>query len=59
MSFFMICKGKMNFVAANGKNTWDDNGEGQGYVVEKIDYKQVQELQELIDSLIQHQPKAK
>jgi hypothetical protein len=55
----MICKGKMNFVAANGKNTWDDNGEGQGYVVEKIDYKQVQELQELIDSLIQHQPKAK
>jgi pyrimidine-specific ribonucleoside hydrolase len=54
--FYDLHKGKMNFVAANGKNTWDDNGEGQGYVVEKVDHKQVQDL---IDLLIQHQPKAK
>ena len=45
----------MNPVAADGKNTWDDKGEGQGYVTEKMDYKQVQDL---INSLIQYQPKA-
>jgi pyrimidine-specific ribonucleoside hydrolase len=54
--FYDLHKGKMNFVAANGKNTWDDNGEGQGYVVEKMEYKQVEDL---INLLIQHQPKGK
>jgi pyrimidine-specific ribonucleoside hydrolase len=54
--FYDLHKGKMNFVATNGKNTWNDNGEGQGYVVEKVDHNQVKDL---INLLIQHQPKAK
>lgn len=39
---------------ADGKNEWDDNAKGQAYIVEKVDYKQVQDL---INQLIMHQPK--
>jgi len=45
--------GKMGIVAADGKNTWDDNGTGQAYLVEKEDYKKVEEL---INTLIMHRP---
>jgi inosine-uridine nucleoside N-ribohydrolase len=41
-------------VADDGKNTWDDSGKGQAYIVEKVDY---MEVQELINDLIQHQPR--
>jgi pyrimidine-specific ribonucleoside hydrolase len=51
--YYDLHKGKMKFVTGNGKNMWDDAGEEQGYVTEKMDYKQVQDL---IDKLIQHQP---
>jgi pyrimidine-specific ribonucleoside hydrolase len=40
-------------VENDGKNTWDDNGKGQAYLVEKADYKEVQKL---INELIMHQP---
>ncbi len=40
-------------VADDGKNTWDDGGKGQAYLVEKTDVKQVQDL---INALIMHQP---
>jgi inosine-uridine nucleoside N-ribohydrolase len=40
-------------VADNGSNTWDDNGTGQAYLVEKVDYKR---MEELINLLITHQP---
>jgi inosine-uridine nucleoside N-ribohydrolase len=40
-------------VASDGKNGWDDSGTGQAYLVEKVDY---HEVQDLINSLIQHQP---
>lgn len=40
-------------VADNGNNTWDEAGTRQGYIVEKIDYKKVQDL---INALIMHQP---
>lgn len=40
-------------VAADGKNTWDDKGTGQAYLVEKADY---HEVQHLINELIMHQP---
>lgn len=40
-------------IADDGKNSWDDNGKGQAYLVEKTDYKEVEKL---INDLIQHQP---
>ncbi|HVW12823.1 MAG TPA: nucleoside hydrolase [Mucilaginibacter sp.] len=40
-------------VADDGQNTWDDSGTGQSYLVERIDYKEVEKL---INELIQHQP---
>jgi hypothetical protein len=40
-------------VEADGKNTWDDNGQGQYYVVDKTDYKEVEAL---INELIMHRP---
>jgi hypothetical protein len=40
-------------VADNGSNTWVDSGTGQAYLVEKMDYRKVQEL---INLLIMHQP---
>jgi len=50
--WYSLHKGRM-IVADNGSNTWDDNGTGQAYLVEKVDYHVVQEL---INELIQHQP---
>lgn len=38
-------------VAGDGKNTWDDSGSGQAYLVERSDYKEVQKL---INQLIMH-----
>ena len=43
-------------VADDGSNTWDDSGKGQAYLVEKVDYTEVQKL---INDLIQHQPVAR
>ncbi|MDB5017022.1 MAG: ribonucleoside hydrolase RihC [Mucilaginibacter sp.] len=37
----------------DGSNGWDDNGVGQAYLVEKADFKKVQDL---INLLIMHQP---
>jgi inosine-uridine nucleoside N-ribohydrolase len=54
-SWYTLHKGRI-IVADNGSNTWDDNGTGQAYLVEKIDYKIVQEL---INLLIMHQPVVK
>jgi len=52
--YYDLHKGKMAALTPDGKNTWNDNGEGQGYIVEKVDYRQVQDL---INGLMQHQPK--
>ncbi|MDB5024038.1 MAG: nucleoside hydrolase [Mucilaginibacter sp.] len=54
-AFYTLHQGRIK-VADDGKNTWDDNGHGQAYLVEKVDYKQVQRL---IDELIQHQADGK
>jgi inosine-uridine nucleoside N-ribohydrolase len=40
-------------VADDGKNGWNDTGSGQAYLVEKVDYHQVQDV---INTLIMHQP---
>jgi hypothetical protein len=53
-NYYDLHKGKMAIVPADGKNTWDDNGEGQGYIVEKVDH---QVVQDAINTLIMHQPK--
>jgi inosine-uridine nucleoside N-ribohydrolase len=53
--FYTLHPGKIK-VADDGKNTWDDNGKGQAYLVEKADYKEVEKL---INELIQHQPPKK
>jgi inosine-uridine nucleoside N-ribohydrolase len=53
--YYGLHKGKI-IIAANGSNTWDENGIGQAYLVEKIDYLEVQNL---IDQLIMHQPVGK
>jgi len=50
--FYTLHHGRMS-VADDGKNTWDDNGNGQAYLVEKADYKEVEKL---INELIQYQP---
>ena len=50
--FYTLHHGRMS-VADDGKNTWVDNGNGQAYLVEKADYKEVEKL---INELIQHQP---
>jgi len=49
-SWYTLHKGRM-IVAADGSDTWDDNGTGQAYLVEKVDYHIVQDL---INELIQH-----
>ncbi|MES2428552.1 MAG: nucleoside hydrolase [Bacteroidota bacterium] len=53
-SYYDLHKGKMAVVTADGKNTWDDNGAGQGYIVEKVDH---QIVQDMINTLIMHQSK--
>ena len=50
--WYTLHKGRI-IVADDGKDTWDDRGTGQAYLVEKADYKEVQEL---INQLIMHQP---
>jgi inosine-uridine nucleoside N-ribohydrolase len=50
--FYTLHHGRM-IVADDGKNAWDDNGNGQAYLVEKVDYKEVEKL---INELIQYQP---
>ena len=50
--WYTLHQGRM-IVADDGKNTWDDNGTGQGYLVEKANYKKVEDL---INLLIMHQP---
>jgi inosine-uridine nucleoside N-ribohydrolase len=51
--WYTLHEGRMGVVTADGKDTWDDNVKGQAYLVEKADYRQVQDL---INDLIQHQP---
>jgi pyrimidine-specific ribonucleoside hydrolase len=53
--FYTLHPGRIK-VADDGKNTWDDNGKGQAYLVEKIDYKEVEKL---INELIMYQPMKK
>jgi inosine-uridine nucleoside N-ribohydrolase len=50
--FYTLHPGRIK-VADDGKNTWNDNGKGQAYLVEKVDYKEVEKL---INELIMHQP---
>lgn len=50
-AYYDLHTGKMAPLAADGKNSWDDTGKGQAYLVEKIDHLQVQEL---INRLIMH-----
>ena len=52
-TYYNLHPGKMAPLAQDGKNTWNDNGKGQGYLLEKADHQQVQDL---IDKLIRHQP---
>ncbi|MDB5123454.1 MAG: ribonucleoside hydrolase RihC [Mucilaginibacter sp.] len=54
-NWYTLHKGRM-LVADNGSNTWDDNGTGQAYLIEKENYRKVQEL---INLLIMHQPVGK
>lgn len=49
-NWYTLHKGRM-VVAADGSDTWDDNGTGQAYLVERVDYHMVQDL---INELIQH-----
>jgi pyrimidine-specific ribonucleoside hydrolase len=51
-NFYTLHSGRMK-VADDGKNTWDDKANGQSYLVEKADYKEVEQL---INELIMHQP---
>jgi len=55
-TWYTLHKGKMEPVTADGKNNWDENGTAQAYLVEKVDYKVVQDL---INELIMHQPVGK
>src|SRR3984885_12664436 len=41
--WYTLHPGKIT-VAADGKNGWDDTGTGQAYLVEQVDYHQVQDL---------------
>jgi len=50
--YYTLHHGRMS-VADDGKNTWDDNGSGQAYLVEKVDHTEVEKL---INELIQYQP---
>ncbi len=53
--WYTLHKGKMT-VATDGSNGWDENGTSQSYIVEKVDYKVVQDI---INTLIMHQPAGK
>lgn len=51
--WYSLYPGHIGTISADGKNTWDDNGNGQGYLVEKAPFTVVQDL---INELIMHQP---
>jgi len=51
--YYTLQSGKIK-VAADGSNTWDSTGSGQDYLVEK---QSPQEVQQLIEQLMAHQPK--
>jgi len=53
--WYTLHKGKMT-VATDGSNGWDESGTKQAYIVEKADYKVVQDI---INTLIMHQPAGK
>ncbi|MEO6979912.1 MAG: nucleoside hydrolase, partial [Mucilaginibacter sp.] len=53
--WYTLHKGKLT-VAADGSNGWDESGTNQSYIVEKQDYKVVQDV---INTLIMHQPVGK
>lgn len=53
--WYTLHKGKM-IVAADGSNGWDESGTKQSYIIEKVDYKVVQDI---INTLIMHQPAGK
>lgn len=50
--WYKLHEGKME-VAADGKNTWDEKGKGQYYLVEAKPY---QTVQSIINKIIMHQP---
>lgn len=54
--WYTIHKGRM-IVADDGSNSWDENGTGQAFIVEKADTRSA--VQDLINMLIQHQPTGK
>jgi len=54
-AYYTLHPGRMK-VADDGSDIWDDTGKGQAYLVEKVDY---HEVEKLINSLIQHQPAGK
>jgi inosine-uridine nucleoside N-ribohydrolase len=54
-AYYTLHPGGMK-VADDGSDVWDDTGKGQAYLVEKVDY---HEVEKLINDLIQHQPKGK
>lgn len=51
--FYKLKEGKIE-IANDGSNTWNENGKNQYYLMEDKPFLQVQQL---IDNLIQHQPK--
>jgi inosine-uridine nucleoside N-ribohydrolase len=51
-NYYTLHTGRMK-VADDGSDIWDDTGKGQAYLIEKVDYKVVQNI---ISTLIQHQP---
>jgi len=54
--WYTLHPGHISTVSSDGKNTWDDNGKGQAYLVEKVPYTVVQDL---INKLIMYQPREK
>ncbi|MCO5949414.1 nucleoside hydrolase [Mucilaginibacter flavidus] len=53
--WYTLHKGKIT-VATDGSNGWDEGGTNQAYIIEKVDYKVVQDI---INTLLMHQPAGK
>jgi inosine-uridine nucleoside N-ribohydrolase len=51
--FYKLCSGKIK-IAEDGTNSWDENGKGQYYLVEK---KSPEKVQKIIDHLMMQLPK--
>jgi len=51
-SYYDLHPGKIK-VAADGSNSWDDNGKGQNYLVAK---ESPQKMEDIINNLIMQQP---